>query len=123
MTNREIHLELLLGKPVLDSAGKSIGRIEEIRAQKQGNEWIMEEYLVGSTAILERLSAWKLGLAILKLMGARKIHGGYRIPWDKLDLTNPDRPCLHCSLSELKEINQQLESITKPKKSDREREQ
>ncbi|MFB2894416.1 hypothetical protein ACE1CI_16020 [Aerosakkonemataceae cyanobacterium BLCC-F50] len=117
MTTRELNLELLLGKSVLDSGGKPIGRIEEIRAEKQGDEWIIEEYLVGSTAILERLSAWKLGLAILKLMGARKIHGGYRIPWDKLDLTNPDRPRLHCSLSELKEINQQLESIAKPKES------
>ena len=32
MTTREIHLELLLGKPVLDSTGKAVGRIEEVRA-------------------------------------------------------------------------------------------
>ncbi|MEH2326680.1 MAG: hypothetical protein V7K32_24585 [Nostoc sp.] len=33
MKTREIHLKLLLGKAVLDSTGKAIGRIEEVRAQ------------------------------------------------------------------------------------------
>lgn len=57
----EIHLELLLGKTVLDSTGKAIGRIEEVRASKQGEEWIVQEYLIGYAAILERLSAWTVG--------------------------------------------------------------
>ncbi|HEY9599842.1 MAG TPA: hypothetical protein V6D33_19445 [Cyanophyceae cyanobacterium] len=117
MAIREIHLELLLGKPVLDSTGQSIGRIEEVRAQKQGDEWVIQEYLVGSAALLERLSAWTLGLGILHLLGARNIHGGYRVPWDKLDLTNPDRPRLCCSLQELKQISEQLEHPDQPKAS------
>ncbi|MEH1907315.1 hypothetical protein [Nostoc sp.] len=32
MTTRDIHLELLLSKPVLDSTGKAVGRIEEVCA-------------------------------------------------------------------------------------------
>jgi sporulation protein YlmC with PRC-barrel domain len=105
----EIHLELLLGKAVLDSTGKAIGRIEEVRAFKQGEEWIVQEYLIGYAAVLERLSAWTIGLGILHLLGAHKIHGGYTIPWDKLDLTNPNKPRLRCSLDELKSLSQQPE--------------
>ncbi|GAX43138.1 hypothetical protein NIES4075_41500 [Tolypothrix sp. NIES-4075] len=105
----EIHLELLLGKTVLDSTGKAIGRIEEVRASKQGEEWIVQEYLIGYAAILERLSAWTVGLGILHLLGARKIHDGYTIPWDKLDLTDPNKPRLRCSLDELKSLSQQPE--------------
>ena len=105
----EIHLELLLGKAVSDSTGKAIGRIEEVRASKQGEEWIVQEYLIGYAAVLERLSAWTVGLGILHLLGAHKIHGGYTIPWDKLDLTNPNQPRLRCSLDELKSLSQQPE--------------
>lgn len=106
MTTCEIHLELLLGKPVLDSTGKKVGRIEEVVAQQQAGEWIVEEYLIGYAAILERLSAWTIGLTILQRLGARKIHGGYRVPWDKLDLSNPDRPRLFCTLDELKQLSE-----------------
>ncbi len=106
---QEIYLELLVGKPVLDSTGKSVGRIEEFRAEKQGDEWLIQEYLIGYPAILERLSAWTIGLAILHALGARKLHGGYRVPWDKLDLTNLDQPRLLCTLEELKVISEQLE--------------
>ncbi|MGI8505113.1 MAG: hypothetical protein ACR2LR_28895 [Hassallia sp.] len=105
----EIHLELLLGKPVLDSTGKAIGRIEEVRASKQAEEWVVQEYLIGYAAVLERLSAWTIGLGILHLLGAHKIHGGYTVPWDKLDLTNPNQPRLRCSLDELKSLSQQPE--------------
>ncbi|MBH8565569.1 hypothetical protein I8748_25920 [Nostoc sp. CENA67] len=102
MTTREVHLELLLGKSVLDLTGKAIGRIEEVRAEQQGREWIVTEYLIGYAATLERLSAWTIGLKILHLLGAYKIHGSYRVPWDKLDLTDPDKPRLLCSLNDLK---------------------
>jgi len=106
MTNQEIHLELLLGKQVLDSTGKPIGRIEEICAEQQGEDWVIKEYLIGYAAILERLSAWNIGIAILHLLGAHKIHGGYKVPWDQLDLTDPQKPRLHYSLEELKSLAQ-----------------
>lgn len=114
MPDRELRLQQLLGKQVIDPTGQNVGRIEEVRAIQQGEEWVIQEYLVGTTAILERLSAWTVGLKLLSLLGAHKIFHGYRIPWDKLDLTNPDRPLLLCSIEELKEINQALEAATPP---------
>ncbi|WP_414514973.1 hypothetical protein [Nostoc sp. PCC 9305] len=104
MATREIHLELLLGKQVLDSTGKPVGRIEEVHAQQQGEEWVIQEYLIGTTAVLERLSAWAIGLRILHLLGAHKIHNGYTISWEQLDLTNPEKPCLLCTLDDLKAL-------------------
>lgn len=104
---REVHLELLLGKRVFDSTGRSVGRIEEVRAEKQGDEWVVQEYLIGTAALLERLSAWTIGLGILSILGARKIYSGYSVPWDKLDLANPEKPCLLCALDELKSLSNQ----------------
>lgn len=99
---REIQLELLLGKPVLDSMGKAIGLIQEVHAEQQGDEWVILEYLLGPAAILERLSAWRIGQAILPLLRARQTPSGYRVPWDKLDLTDPEKPRLLCSPDELR---------------------
>jgi sporulation protein YlmC with PRC-barrel domain len=100
---REIHLELLLGKRVLDSTGKPIGRIQEVRAEQQGDEWVVQEYLIGTAALIERLSAWRIGLGLLPILGAGKINGGYSVPWNKLDLTDPNHPRLRCTLQELSE--------------------
>ncbi len=108
MAAREIHLELLLGKQVLDSTGKPIGRLEEVRAEQQGDEWVIQEYLIGSAALLERLSAWTIGLRLLHLLGARKIYGSYRVRWDKLDLSDPEHPRLCCSLQELKAFDRPI---------------
>ncbi len=110
MATRELRLELLLGKCVFDAMGDRVGRIEEIRAEQQNDEWVILEYLVGIAAIVERLSAWNLGTGLLQLLGARKINKSYRIPWDKLDLSDPDRPRLTCTVDQLKEISKQLEA-------------
>jgi len=110
MATRELRLELLLGKCVFDAVGDRVGRIEEMRAEQQNDEWVILEYLVGIAAIVERLSAWNLGTGLLHLLGARKIHKSYRIPWDKLDLSDLDRPRLTCTVDQLKEISKQLEA-------------
>jgi hypothetical protein len=109
MTN-ELYLELLLGKCVFDKMNNRIGRIEEVRAEQQDDEWVIVEYLVGIAAIVERLSAWNLGAGLLHLLGARNLHQGYRVPWDQLDLSDPEQPRLLCTLDELKEISHQLEA-------------
>ena len=97
---REVHLELLLGKRVVDRDGKAIGRIEEVRAEQQGDELIVTEYLVGRSAALERLSARGIVRLLLGAFGA-KAGGGYKVSWNKLDLSNVDQPCLRCAREEL----------------------
>jgi len=99
----EVHLELLVGRKVLTLNNTYLGRLEEVRADvRQGNCYV-EEYLVGTYAVFERLSALTIGRAILGL-ASRWIKTGYRIPWDKLDLSDPNRPRLKCKVSQLKRI-------------------
>ena len=104
MAKREINLELLVGKRVYSLNGKSIGHLEEICAELNEGECLVTEYLVGAYAVVERLAALSIGRALLKLFGATNKHEGYRVPWDKLDLTDPERPRLLCSVDELKTL-------------------
>ena len=102
MLKQEIKVELILGKRVRAMNGKSIGHLEEIRAELKQGECFVQEYHVGSYAAFERLAALTIGRAILHLFGAKS--EGYRVPWDKLDLSDPEKPRLLCSVQELKRI-------------------
>lgn len=104
MQKQEVNLELLVGKRIFGLNGKSIGHLEEIRADLVEGECLVTEYLVGAYAVAERLAVLSIGRALLKLFGATRKHGGYRVPWDKLDLTDPERPRLLCSIAELKTL-------------------
>jgi hypothetical protein len=105
MKTTEVHIELLLGRRVVARNGKFIGRIEEIRAEPRGSKCLVEEYLLGSFAILERFSAWAIGRAILRAFGPFFARAGYRVRWDQLDLSDPDRPRLTCNVAELEPLN------------------
>ncbi len=101
MATRELHLELLLGRTVVDSAGEPIGRIEEVRAEQRADEWIVTEYLVGLAAIAERLSAQRLFAKFLPWLRQPNHFVGYCIAWNQLDLSDPDHPRLTCTLKEM----------------------
>lgn len=92
----EIHLEMLLGRPVFDSLGRRIGRIEEVIARDEGHETVIEEFHTGPAALVERLSAE---------IAPRWFDRGFRIPWDKLDLSDPSRPVTTCTLEELQKFH------------------
>jgi len=100
MAKQELHLELLLGKQIFALNGGAIGRIEEVRAELRKGECFVDEFLVGTYAVFERLSFWSIGRGILSLFGSH-MKSGYRIPWDKVDFTDPDRPRITCKVEEL----------------------
>jgi len=100
----EVNLELLLGRKVLQTDGKNAGRLHEIVAEQRGDEWVITEYHIGPTALLSRLSAFHLAAPLFRLLGADK-DAGRRVPWDKLDLSDPDRPALTCPLDALPRLS------------------
>lgn len=104
----EVHIERLLGKHVLDSEGKTAGRIEEILAEKCGDEWVVKEYEIGGTALLERLSVRNIATVFLGVFGAKE-NRGFRVPWDKLDLTDPQKPRLNCASHTLEPLSSSRE--------------
>ena len=98
--NQELHVELLLGTKVLALNGRAIGHLEEIRTKVDSGQYYVSEFLVGTYAVFERLAAWSMGRMLLRVLGARK-EEGYRIRWDQLDLSDPQRPRLLCEIDDL----------------------
>jgi hypothetical protein len=95
MSARKIHFELLLGKLVRDPEGARVGRIFSAHAEPEGDGWVVREFDLGAGALLARL-----GLTLRRLAGLP--HGApRRIPWDLLDLSDPENPRLRCPLAEL----------------------
>ena len=102
MKPQEIRIEFLLGRRVRGLNGHVIGRIEEIEGELKKGECLITEFHVGSYAVMERLAGLSVGRAILRRLGARSKDASYRIAWDQLDLTDPDKPRLLCQTKVLK---------------------
>jgi len=101
---QQVRLQELLGRRVLARNGRPIGRIEEIRAAPRGRELAVEEVLVGPDAALERLSASLLGRALRLVVGGEGRRSGYRVRWGQIDLADPRRPRLTCTVDELERL-------------------
>ena len=101
MSTRSINIELLLDREVRDSAGRRAGRIEEIRARKEGEEIVVEAFHLGPEALLERLAAPVVRLSIFRAVGLHRHAHGRRVRWDQMDLSNPEKPVLRCPREEL----------------------
>jgi len=95
VSDRDVHVELLLGRRVLAANGRSIGRLEEIRAERHGAGCTVTGYVIGPAGLAERLSA---RLFPRLLLGTRH---GFIARWDQIDLSDPRHPRLLCSVEEL----------------------
>jgi hypothetical protein len=96
-----LHLEMLRGRTVVDSAGCRAGRIEELLAEEVAGELRILEYHLGSYGMLESIGALgALGGALVRLV-ARGAHAAYAVRWDRMDLRDPLRPRLTCRREEL----------------------
>ncbi|TPI85574.1 hypothetical protein FJ423_03725 [Mesorhizobium sp. B2-8-9] len=89
-----VNFEHLAGRPVFSERGRSIGYIEEIVAERDGDDLVVTEFHIGIFAALERLSASTVGTALLDFFALRRREGLYRIPWDKIDISDPTHPRL-----------------------------
>ena len=89
---REVRLDLLLGRTVVDAAGARVGKLEEVRAARRGDECVALQFLVGSRALLERLALEALRGSVLGRLLPRRSR--YEIPWELMDLSDPEHPRL-----------------------------
>lgn len=99
MSSQYIQVELLLGEKVFALNGLPIGRLEEIRTEINKGHFFVSEFLVAKYAMIERLAAWRIGRAVLRVLGKRK--EGYRVRWNQIDLTDPGHPRVLCNVDEL----------------------
>lgn len=91
-----VRLDRLIGREVHTANNRRFGRLEEFRAERRGDAWFINEFVVGTAGLLERL-----GLSVRLVLGLKRT-GGYVIRWDQLDLSNPLRPLLTCSVDDLR---------------------
>jgi hypothetical protein len=94
----ECRVELLLGRKVRGDDGMAIGRIEELRAEREGDYYVVTEFHLGPSALIEALAVRHFGLTL-----PGRVHG-YRVRWDQLDLSDQEHPRVTCPAGELERI-------------------
>jgi hypothetical protein len=98
----DVHIELLLGTKVRDVDGNVVGRIEEFRVERDDDSCRIEAYLIGASALIERLSAWTLIRPIARALHTRKLFHLYDVPWQEMDLSDPRQPRLRIARRDLR---------------------
>jgi sporulation protein YlmC with PRC-barrel domain len=88
-------MDRLVGRPVVDRNGESIGRIHELRADVNGDDWTITHFVVGVGGLLERL-----GVALKLIVGGST--SPYVVPVDQVELSNPKQARVRCARSELR---------------------
>ena len=64
-----------------------------ILAVEKGDDLVVSEYHVGTYGLFERLSVYHFGVGLLRFLGARAhVKDPKRIPWQELDLSDPEKP-------------------------------
>jgi hypothetical protein len=91
----EINVELLVGRTVRDSNGARVGRLSEVVARKEDDEFVVTAYMVGAQAWLHRFAVHGLGLRLGKIARV------YRVSWAQLDLSDPKHPVTTCPRGDL----------------------
>jgi hypothetical protein len=92
----KVRLDRLLGREVHTANNRRLGRLEEFRAERRGADWIVTEYVIGAAGLADRL-----GLGVRLILGINRA-SGYLARWDQLDLSNPDRLRISCSVEDLR---------------------
>lgn len=91
-----VRLDRLIGRKILTANNRRLGRLEECRAERSGDTWVITEWIIGSAGLLERLG---LGVRMIVGVGAGR---SFVARWDQVDISDPERPRLTCSIDELR---------------------
>ena len=94
---KQVRLQDIVGKRVVDSDGRIAGRLEEVFAEVKGDQCRVVEYRLGANAALARL-----GISARRLTGLAGDSKLLRIPWDALDISDPENLRLLVSVDEIR---------------------
>jgi hypothetical protein len=96
MTTRQIRLDELKGRVVRDAAGRSLGRLFEVRGEERDGELLIVEYSIAPVGWFARagfLLRVFAGRDITSVFAGRDITSRTRtVPWDQLDVSDPAHP-------------------------------
>ena len=91
---QQVRFEDLVGKVVRNPHGRAIGRIEELRIEPDGDEYLVTEYLIGPSERLPRLLAFLGQVPTFRALGLGHVPERRPMPWHWIDLSDPARPVL-----------------------------
>jgi hypothetical protein len=90
-----LRLDRLVGRTVRTANGRRFGRLHDCRVERRGEGLAVGAYVVGAAGLLERL-----GLGVRLVLGIAR-PAAYVVRWDQLDLSDPERPRLTCTVDEV----------------------
>jgi hypothetical protein len=91
-----VPFERMVGRKVLDPAGRKVGRIVAVRIDWEGKDCVVRDYLLGTAALMERL-----GISAKVFLGLPLHREPRSIAWDLMDISDPEKPRLLCPLAEI----------------------
>jgi hypothetical protein len=92
MPGREVRLEFLLGRVVLSPGGRPVGRIEDMRVRPDGEDYVVHEIILGELGLIAKLVGIAAQLPTVRALGLGRRYRTRAIPWNWLDLSDPERP-------------------------------
>src|SRR3954468_18618971 len=90
----ELRFEDLVGKPVRNSHGRPIGRIEDARIEPDGDDYLVSHFLLGPLERMPRIKAFFGEIPTFGALGVGADRDLRPLPWQWFDLSDPDRPML-----------------------------
>jgi len=87
MSAKRFRLDDLLGRIVKDRNGATVGRLYDIRSEEQDGALVVVEYHIGTHALAERV-----GASLARIVGIHRSVEPRKVPWDQLDISDPDNP-------------------------------
>jgi hypothetical protein len=96
MTRRQVCLHHLIGRTVRDVDGHRVGRIQELLAEielhEHGNEYVVREFHIGAFGVLEALAGSRFAQRAMKRLQWLTRYRFYAVPWELMDLSDPEHP-------------------------------
>ena len=105
MSARTVSLDDLVGRVVHDVDGRRIGRIEELEAEIElegdGNEYVVTRFGVGRWGPFDAIASGLFVPQLVRRIARATSYVRYSIPWDWMDLTDPEHPRVTCAERDL----------------------
>ena len=89
---RELALESLLGRRVVDADGVPLGAIEEVVAEWEQGTLVVRAFMLGRHALVARVGGSRLAASLARLLLRDRGYEGLIVPWDAMDLRDPSHP-------------------------------
>jgi sporulation protein YlmC with PRC-barrel domain len=100
----EVAVEDLVGRVVRTASGRPVGRIDDLRVEPHGEEYLVSEIILAELGLRARLIRMATQLPTFKSLGVAAPYRTRAIPWQWLDLSDPQRPRFRSPESPLEEV-------------------